>query len=230
MSRFEKYKESVNKFINNKSRFGNKGEWKSYVKYITDVNNYLSVSLLTFANNLNHKHNKKILGYNCACALNCMEASETHKLSLLNLIAIYVVMDYQNGKQLEKLIITHLIDLKTPSNEYANKQITLSKLMVKLCYQLYNISVPNNVLNVAREFGIMLKINEEFVAKSCKNDTSVYFEKAGIQKMHEMFMQSKSTCIKYALKLDLLTSTFQEILDHIQSNIENIMERLSTDS
>lgn len=230
MKRFEKYKESVNKYINNDTSFCHKNEWKPYLKYINNVDNYLSVTLLTFVNNLNHTHKKKILGYNCACTLNCIQASEIYKIPTLNLISIYSVMDYQSNKQLEKTIISHLIDLKTNSTNYGHKFIIMAKLMVKLCWGLFEKNVPTDALKMAYELGIMLEINEEFTNKSKKRKVSLLFEKEGVQKMHELFMESKATCIKYALKLDLLTSTFQEILDDIQSKIDNIMEHLSTDS
>lgn len=242
MNRIENYKHSLHKYSISKSCL-KQPNLMPFLKYLTNTSKLLPIIVLTIITNLNKKNKNYILGYDLACGIDLYEASiRTNAINIQPIGTKCIINNISNiltshnasfnPLKIINYINNKLILLNNSEPSYAYKYIQLSQLafVAANMFGMGDKKYFNHFELMGNHMGIMLQILDDFDIKQNVGIVSTFFEQNGEHTMYEQFMDNKKHIIKIALELNMLSATFQEILDSMQTKIDGILEALSIDT
>jgi len=177
---------------------------------------------------LNSKVSKISLNYDLPCE-NEIGNSDILKINLPNI-------NKENIKN--KLLTLKQVKRNSLMNFVIDKYGSVCQLALTLAWLLSGGSGENKVINKLEKMGenlaYILKISYDFVnlehdlLNSTKYSRNLIIN-IGFQNSFELFIQNKHKFISGCLSLDIYTNTMKELVDLMESNIDNIIDKASPD-
>lgn len=98
-----------------------------------------------------------------------------------------------------------------------------------------NDSNYSRLIKAGRSFGIVYQLSKDFenierdLKNSENNETLNYVINCGIQNSYETFLHNKQQFIEESMNLDIFSSTVKEIIDMLEQNVNNVIDKTTPD-
>jgi len=186
------------------------------------------VKIILYSNNYFNKHISNILDF--SSKLNTKKMIKSDILNIKDISENKILVD-----KLSKMVKLDIVDMKT---YIYSKYGTLGKIIFMLGWVLGGgLLNPDNIKkleSMGEKFGVIYKLCRDFQnivsdLKTCSKMSYNMLINCGINESFILFMNTKTEFIEESMALNLYTHTTKEVIDSLEKNIDNCLEKSNID-